>query len=30
VLLTPDERAAGETMMICVSRSNGGKLVLDL
>jgi ferredoxin-NADP reductase len=29
-LLTPDERAAGETMMICVSRSRGGKLVLDL
>ncbi len=29
-LLTPDERAAGETMMICVSRSCGGKLVLDL
>lgn len=30
VLLTPDERAAGETMMICVSRARGGKLVLDL
>jgi ferredoxin-NADP reductase len=29
-LLTPDERATGETMMICVSRSCGGKLVLDL
>ena len=30
VLLTADEREAGETMMICVSRSNGGRLVLDL
>jgi len=30
VLLTPAERAAGETMMICVSRSRGGRLVLDL
>ncbi len=29
-LLTGDERAAGETMMICVSRSCGRKLVLDL
>lgn len=29
-LLTEEERAAGETMMICVSRSAGGKLVLDL
>ncbi len=29
-LLTPEERAAGETMMICVSRSKGGRLVLDL
>jgi ferredoxin-NADP reductase len=29
-LLTEDERAAGETMMICVSRSAGGRLVLDL
>lgn len=28
--LTDDERAAGETMMICVSRSAGGDLVLDL
>ena len=30
VLLTEEERAAGETMMICVSRSGGGRLVLDL
>lgn len=29
-LLTEQERAAGETMMICVSRSRGGRLVLDL
>jgi ferredoxin-NADP reductase len=29
-LLTEEERAAGETMMICVSRSAGGRLVLDL
>ncbi|PGH51994.1 PDR/VanB family oxidoreductase [Streptomyces sp. Ru87] len=29
-LLTEDERAAGETMMICVSRSRGPRLVLDL
>jgi ferredoxin-NADP reductase len=29
-LLTDEERAAGETMMICVSRSAGGRLVLDL
>jgi len=29
-LLTPDERAAGETMMICVSRCRGERLVLDL
>jgi ferredoxin len=29
-LLTEDERAAGETMMICVSRCLGPKLVLDL
>jgi ferredoxin-NADP reductase len=29
-LLTEQERAAGETMMICVSRSAGGRLVLDL
>lgn len=30
VLLTEEERAAGESMMICVSRSAGGRLVLDL
>lgn len=30
LLLTEQERAAGETMMICVSRSAGGRLVLDL
>ncbi|HEX6354130.1 PDR/VanB family oxidoreductase [Actinophytocola sp.] len=29
-LLTEEERASGETMMICVSRSTGGRLVLDL
>jgi ferredoxin-NADP reductase len=29
-LLTDEERAANETMMICVSRSAGGRLVLDL
>jgi ferredoxin-NADP reductase len=29
-LLTEEERAAGETIMICVSRSAGGRLVLDL
>jgi ferredoxin len=29
-LLTPDERAAGDTMMICVSRARGARLVLDL
>ncbi len=29
-LLTADERAAGETMMICVSRCHGDRLVLDL
>jgi ferredoxin-NADP reductase len=29
-LLTPHERAAGETMMICVSRSSSARLVLDL
>lgn len=29
-LLSDDERAAGKTMMICVSRARGGKLVLDL
>ncbi|MFB4319498.1 PDR/VanB family oxidoreductase [Actinomadura sp. 21ATH] len=29
-LLTDDERAAGESMMLCVSRSRGPELVLDL
>ncbi|KOV92602.1 ferredoxin [Streptomyces sp. NRRL B-1140] len=29
-VLTDDERAAGETMMICVSRCRGKRLVLDL
>ncbi|MEV6177431.1 PDR/VanB family oxidoreductase [Streptomyces sp. NPDC052015] len=29
-VLTPQEREAGETMMICVSRCRGGRLVLDL
>ncbi|MFF5183522.1 PDR/VanB family oxidoreductase [Streptomyces sp. NPDC000345] len=29
-VLTPEEREAGETMMICVSRCRGEKLVLDL
>jgi len=29
-LLTAEERAAGETMMICVSRCRGRRLVLDL
>ncbi|MET8248963.1 PDR/VanB family oxidoreductase [Streptomyces sp. NPDC005202] len=29
-VLTDEERAAGETMMICVSRCRGGRLVLDL
>ncbi len=29
-LLTAEERAAGETMMICVSRCRGDRLVLDL
>lgn len=29
-LLTEDEQKANKTMMICVSRSRGGKLVLDL
>ncbi|MEU1180095.1 PDR/VanB family oxidoreductase [Streptomyces sp. NPDC005820] len=29
-LLTDDERAAGDTMLICVSRARGGRLVLDL
>jgi ferredoxin-NADP reductase len=30
VLLTPDERAANESMMICVSRARCPRLVLDL
>ena len=29
-LLTDEEQAAGETMMICVSRCRGPRLVLDL
>ncbi|MER5428568.1 PDR/VanB family oxidoreductase [Streptomyces sp. NPDC002588] len=29
-LLTEDERSAGDTMLICVSRSRGPRLVLDL
>ncbi|WP_409467851.1 PDR/VanB family oxidoreductase [Streptomyces sp. HC307] len=29
-VLTDEERAAGETMMICVSRCRGARLVLDL
>ena len=29
-LLTPAERSAGDTMMICVSRSRSPRLVLDL
>ncbi|MFI1708852.1 PDR/VanB family oxidoreductase [Streptomyces griseoruber] len=29
-LLTEEERAAGDTMLICVSRSRGPRLVLDL
>jgi ferredoxin len=29
-VLTAEERASGETMMICVSRASGGRLVLDL
>ena len=29
-VLTEDERAAGETMLICVSRCRGKRLVLDL
>ncbi|MFJ2813062.1 MULTISPECIES: PDR/VanB family oxidoreductase [unclassified Streptomyces] len=29
-VLTDEERASGETMMICVSRCRGGRLVLDL
>ncbi|WP_425508187.1 PDR/VanB family oxidoreductase [Streptomyces bathyalis] len=29
-LLTPDERAAGDVMFVCVSRCRGDRLVLDL
>jgi ferredoxin len=29
-VLTPEERASGETMMICVSRARTPGLVLDL
>jgi ferredoxin len=29
-VLTEEERAPGETMLICVSRCRGGCLVLDL
>jgi ferredoxin len=29
-VLTPEERAFGETMMICVSGARGDRLVLDL
>lgn len=29
-VLTDEERASGETMMICVSRCRGSRLVLDL
>ena len=29
-VLTEEERAAGETMMICVSGAHGDRLVLDL
>jgi ferredoxin len=29
-VLSPDERASGTVMMPCVSRSAGGRLVLDL
>ena len=29
-LLTDDEKAAGDYMMICVSRCTGSRLVLDL
>ncbi len=29
-LLSDDERAAGEVMMVCVSRSRSPRLVLDL
>jgi tetrachlorobenzoquinone reductase len=29
-VLTDEERAAGQTMMLCVSRARSGRLVLDL
>ncbi|ADI12888.1 iron-sulfur oxidoreductase beta subunit [Streptomyces bingchenggensis BCW-1] len=29
-VLSAEERAAGETMMLCVSRARGPRLVLDL
>jgi hypothetical protein len=29
-VLTETERAAGDTMMICVSRAKGDRLVLDI
>lgn len=29
-VLTPEEREANETMMVCVSRCSGGRLLLDL
>jgi NAD(P)-dependent dehydrogenase (short-subunit alcohol dehydrogenase family) len=29
-VLTDEERASGETMMICISRSRGPRLILDL
>jgi ferredoxin-NADP reductase len=29
-LLTPEEQAAGDTMLVCVSRSKGPRIVLDL
>lgn len=30
VLLSPEEKAANKTMMICVSRARGGRLILDI
>jgi hypothetical protein len=29
-LLTPQERAGGDIMFVCVSRARGSRLVLDL
>ena len=29
-LLTPEERAANDTMFVCVSRAAGPRLILDL